>query len=296
LLRGGRRKNVTVGALHDGDLYAVLDGGRNGGEGRPLFYFTGRINKVIRSFTVYKTMASATSRMQRVRPGFGTVRLTENLHIITKAVPRLGPVDFCHYPELSSGGNVIGPVRLARPDEMWSLPWPVKRLVLEDYIMVSGDWPELDEDPDEAGQLARDRAANTSEPVFMHALPQEFFEDLYKMTHAVAVIDLTAGDGAAAVSAVRQRLAYFGLCLNEGHKQQLTARVKHQLLNAMATEGDHFYEPALVTALLQETGTPELPSGPGAGQGRQRQGGRGGRGNSKCKGRALRTGFVGRGR
>jgi hypothetical protein len=68
----------------------------------------------------------------------------------------------------------------------------------------------------------------------------------------VAVIDLTAGDGAAAVAAVKHRLLYFGLTLTTSHQEYLAAHIKHQLLNAMATEGDSLYEAGLVAALLQE--------------------------------------------
>jgi len=247
-----RRGGVSVGQLPEGDLHIVLDGGRDGGEGKPLFYFMGRMNKVIRKFTVYKTTASATSRMQRVRPAFGTMRLTERMHVISKTAPKLPVMNFLHYPDLNSSGDVVGPVKLPKPDQMWSLPWPLKKLVLADAIQSSGDRPDLGEDPEEIKWRADARANNSSEPVFFHALPVEFFEDMFRVLQAAAVIDLTAGDGAAAVAAAKLRLLYFGLTLSADHEQQLAARIKQQLINAMATEGDALYEPALVAALLQE--------------------------------------------
>ena len=87
-------------------------------------------------------------------------------------------------------------------------------------------------------------------------MPEELFEDLFRMTQAVAVIDLTAGDGAAALAAVRLRLKYFGLCLTPCHKEHLATRIKHRLINAVATEGDSFYEPSLVSALLSAETAP----------------------------------------
>jgi hypothetical protein len=42
-----RRGSVSVGHLPEGDLCIILDGGRDGGEGKPLFYFMGRMNKVV---------------------------------------------------------------------------------------------------------------------------------------------------------------------------------------------------------------------------------------------------------
>jgi hypothetical protein len=190
--------------------------------------------------------------MQRVRPAFGTMRLTERMHVISKTAPKLPVMNFLHYPDLNSSGDVIGPVRLPKPDQMWSLPWPLKKLVLADAIQSSGDRPDLWEDPEEIKWRADARANNSSEPVFFHALPSEFFEDMFHVLQAAAVIDLTAGDGAAAVAAVKLRLLYFGLALSADHEQLLAARIKQQLINAMATEGDALYEPALVAALLQE--------------------------------------------
>ena len=259
----GRRGSVSVGPLPEGDLYCVLDGGRDGGEGKPLFYFMGRMNKTVRKFTVFKTMASATSRMQRIRPTFGSTRLTERLHVVSKTAPKLSVTNFQHYPNLNSSGDCIGPVRLPKPDNMWTLPWPLKQKVLADAIQASGDRPDLaGEDAEEATLRASARANNSSEPVFFHALPTEFFEDLFRILQAAAVIDLTAGDGAAAVAAAKLRLLYFGLTLTDDHEQLLAARIKQQLINAMATEGDALYEPSLVAALLQERAD-EAAAGPG---------------------------------
>ena len=247
-----RKGPVAIRTLPEGDLYCVLDGGRDGGDGKPLFYFTGRSNKVIRKFMIHKTQASATSRMQRVKPTLGSMRLTETLYVISKVAPKVPVTDFVHYPHLNSGGDCIGPVKLPKPDEMWTLPWPIKKEVLEGCFRHSSDLPEIPDDAEESQAQATSRASNSAEPVFFHALPTELFEDVYRMTQAVAVIDLTAGDGAAAVAAVKHRLLYFGLTLTTRHQEHLAAHIKKQLLNAMATEGDSLYEPALVAALLQE--------------------------------------------
>ena len=55
---------------------------------------------------------------------------------------------------------------------------------------------------------------------------------------------------------------YFGLALSADHEQLLAARIKPQLINAMATKGNALYEPSLVAALLQEK-VDEAASGSG---------------------------------
>ena len=172
-------------------------------------------------------------------------------------------MNFLRYSDLNSSGDVIGPVKLPKPDQMWSSPWPLKKLALPDAIRSSGDRPELGEDLEENKMQADARANNSSEPVFFHALPVEFFEDMFRVLQAAAVIDLTAGDGAAAVAAAKLRLLYFGHTLTADHEQQLAARIKQQLINAMATEGGALYEPALAAALLQEKEDEDQEAGAG---------------------------------
>jgi hypothetical protein len=89
----------------------------------------------------------------------------------------------------------MGPAKLPKPDHLWSLPWPLEKLVLADSVQSSGGRPDLGEDPEDAKMQATARANNSNKPVFFHLLPTEFCKDVFHVLQAVAIINLTAGMG-----------------------------------------------------------------------------------------------------
>jgi hypothetical protein len=208
-----RRGSVSVGPLPEGDLSPASWMGVGTAARANRSSLHGPHEQNGPGVHGVQTMASATST-QRVRPTFGSTRLTGEALRRLRGGPKPRSQTSSTLGDLNSSGDCVGPVRLPKPDNMWTLPWPLKQQVLADTIQASGDRPDLaGEDAEEATLRASARANNSSEPVFFHALPTEFFEDLFRILQAAAVIDLTAGDRAAAVAAAKLRLLHFGLAL-----------------------------------------------------------------------------------
>lgn len=90
------------------------------------------------------------------------------------------------------------------------------------------------------------------EPVFFHAMPQTLYEELLSMTPLRAVLDLTPGDGALALSAYRSGLLYVGLVFSEIHKELLMQHIERTIWQSMFDDMDMLYEPQLVAALFGE--------------------------------------------
>ena len=64
-------------------------------------------------------------------------------------------------------------------------------------------------------------------------------------------IDLTPGDGAAALACYKLGIFYLGLTFTTTHTEQLSAKLEHEILQAMANENDdHLHSAALVHTLL----------------------------------------------
>ena len=70
----------------------------------------------------------------------------------------------------------------------------------------------VDDDADDEGQATEDppqlRTDDTEELVFYHALPSKLWEEVVHSYQLGTILDVAAGDGSLALTAVRLRLPY----------------------------------------------------------------------------------------
>lgn len=71
------------------------------------------------------------------------------------------------------------------------------------------------------------------EPVFFNTLPKVLIEELIHLSGCKAVIDLTAGAGAWAVTCLEQGIPYFGVVLTELHLTELHAHLVKEARSAL---------------------------------------------------------------
>ena len=93
------------------------------------------------------------------------------------------------------------------------------------------------------------RTPEAVEPVLYHGYPSIVFQDILKSLQVRYCIDLTPGDGAAALACYKLGIVYLGLTFTQVHTEQLAARLEHERLQAMANEADPLYSARLVGAL-----------------------------------------------
>ena len=116
--------DAPEGSLDAGDIYFLLDGGMTGNVGALLKQFQTK-DKVSKTFTVLKDLASVDKRHERVR-GVGNVKQTETLLVVSQNQINLPPVKYQEFTG-STNGDVIGPVVLAPPDTQWQATWAEKK-------------------------------------------------------------------------------------------------------------------------------------------------------------------------
>ncbi len=112
------------------------------------------------------------------------------------------------------------------------------------------------------GKGGPQRANSNEEPVFFHAKPENYYSELFHSYYVGRVIDLTAGDGAAAMAAMKSKppVPYLGLCLTEAHEEFLRERLVAAVLEEMKKEASPLFTPAYSAFLAENevaTGTPK---------------------------------------
>jgi hypothetical protein len=116
--------DAPEGSLDAGDTYFLQDGGMTGNVGTMLKAFHSE-DKVSKTFTVLKDLASVDKRHERVR-GVGNVKQTETLLVVSQNQINLPPVKYQQFTR-GTNGDVIGPVVLAPPETQWQATWAEKK-------------------------------------------------------------------------------------------------------------------------------------------------------------------------
>ena len=244
-----------------GDIYFLLDGGMSGNVGAMLKAFNGK-DKVSKTFTVLKDLASVDKRHERVR-GVGNVKQTETLLVVSQNQINLPPVKYQQFTG-GTNGDVIGPVVLAPPETQWQATWAEKKEIFgPDQLIEVGGKLEVDA-PADLLKRRKPRTDDTVEPVFFHSMPVLFYQELLVALNIRAVIDLTPGEGTCATACVKRMLPYVGVTFNEQHSARLNAHLERVVLTGMVTQGDPLYD--VNFANVVKGIEPPVPSQPSASQ------------------------------
>ncbi len=101
---------------------------------------------------------------------------------------------------------------------------------------------------------AKPRDKYTREPVFFHALPGSFYDEVLSTIPLAGVLDLCPGDGALALSSYKKGICYTGLCFSDYHNKFLPQHLERSMWHAMSDDTDLLYEPRLVSCLGDDGG------------------------------------------
>ena len=111
------------------------------------------------------------------------------MHIISASIPALKPMKFTNFKG-SSAGSMMGPIILPPMSSMWSLLWPQKKDLFTpaNLIPVGGRAGPDDELPEDHSPT-KPRDKDTMEPVFFHALPGSFYDEVLSAIPLAGVLD-----------------------------------------------------------------------------------------------------------
>jgi hypothetical protein len=158
----------------------------------------------------------------------------------------------------TSASDSIGHVVLGKQgdQESWVLTWAQKKSLYGTHgLMAAGGRGDvIDDEADDEDLTTADppqrRTDDTEELAFYHALPSKFWEEVVHDFQLGAILDIAAGDGSLALTAVRHRLPYTGIVFTTHHRDLMKARLLEILSAGALTAGDKWYEPSLVKTLV----------------------------------------------
>ena len=246
-------------SLHPFDMYISLAGGRDlGSSYQRLFQNLGPPAPVTRLIHVVLDPTSVQDRFRRVC-GIASNKTHDTMRLTAAPWPRkeLKCTARLHYRGTSASDS-IGHVVLGKQgdQESWVLTWAQKKSLYGTHgLMAAGGRGDvIDDEADDEDLTTADppqrRTDDTEELAFYHALPSKFWEEVVHDFQLGAILDIAAGDGSLALTAVRHRLPYTGIVFTTHHRDLMKARLLEILSAGALTAGDKWYEPSLVKTLV----------------------------------------------
>jgi hypothetical protein len=179
----------------------------------------------------------------------------------------------------SNEADIIGPVVFEPWKTSWTLPFLLKKeLFGQNRREVGGqtDAEELDEHMDDADadeamddvpedtlpgvaemsvSPGRDsklvRTDANIEVVFLHSWPEDFYVEVLHSFCLKAVVDMTAGAGAAALACIKSKRQYLGCCLTDVHQRLLEQHLLMKVFNEMMNEESKLHCLELTKAIAE---------------------------------------------
>lgn len=236
--------------LHDGDLYAILDGGRPGLQHHLLAGF-GRTVRANRLLSVHYAEEALMARRSQLTlsgsahsRGFMTVNQTENILLVTATeAARLGKRDNKIFPGTTAGTAFVN---VGVPDmdnklETWQLATETKRRLMGE-ARTAGSSLDGGEGAD-SGPAAVDSPA---EPMNFESMVPAIWEEMIHRVSAKAVLNLTEADGVLATVCLEAGVPYLGISFGASHSEALLGRLAKVVFNKMADERcEDLYKPKL---------------------------------------------------
>ena len=204
--------------------------------------------------TVYIMMdeVSLANRMALIR-GFKALDQVEYMLVVTAGGLKV-PERKREFYSGTNRGNVISPVILRPLSEGWTATFKDKKEIYGKSRRAVGGAGGVDgADGEGAASSLRPptvdgvatgtvRPDDAEEPVFYKVLPPKFYRCLFTSLCAKGVVDCTAGDGSAALSAIEKKIPYFGVCLTDKHTHGLQAFLVEAVLGKFLDEKSPLFQ------------------------------------------------------
>ena len=238
--------------LSSSDVFLLMNGGKDGNHSEFLKPFAG-IKKDVKNITLFRDERSSCQRLGKVQ-GFATLNCVETLLVVQAEKSKLKKMPYEHFPHCSTHSNLLGPIKMPSFNQLWSLRWEFKMKLLGKKALQNNGGQEGDDDSEELDPKPNlKRTPESVEPVFYHGYPTVVYQDILEAHQVRYCIDLTPGDGAAALACYKLGIFYLGLTLTTTHTEQLAAKLEHEVLQCMTNENDdRLYSVGLTQTLLHQ--------------------------------------------
>ncbi len=230
------------------DLYFAFDNGHPHNMQKILQCFVNNQNDTIPKFQ-HKVLLTYDEDSLRARKSVCRTAVLfdqlEDMRIVSgREFSRVGLPVLRHIHFTGSNyGNKLGDIVSPNFGLLWQETCAVKHEIHGAKRQAVGGKTHGEEDG--PGRGAKRKTAETVEPVFWHARPQKFWEELISSYKIAGVIDFSAADGVLALVSAKARIPYLGICLTKAHHTRLRTQLIMQVIKGMATENDPMYDPKL---------------------------------------------------
>ena len=168
-------------------------------------------------------------------------------------------------------GTKIGDIVMPNFGLAWQLPCSAKHEIHGTWRKAVGGVAQGD---DNAGSGVKRKTADTVEPVFWHARPLKFWQEITHIFKLCALVDFACSDGVLAFACAKARIPYLGYALSTPHLEQVRLRLIEQVMSSMCDEKDPIYDPKLASVNQGTTSSQPGAAGVGGkrkGRGKQKQ-------------------------
>jgi len=223
-----------------GDVIMLTNGGRGTIFTAPFLDAPGKSSAAVSTVHTKKVSVLLSEESVRARATIaqGDIKQVQTMFFVTsRSLKDVVPERRHPHFDGTNRGDAIGFVN--RMPGSWNSDFKQKRAIYGYRLVACG---AVDQ------EHSINRPDNGMEPVFFTCWPAYFYENMFQVMSAHAVVDCTAGPGEAAKAALTLRLPYIGICLTEMHVETLTQHLVEWLLQAFKTVGHRLYNRKFVAA------------------------------------------------
>ena len=240
----------------------LFDGHARGNETRLMKGFANPNGKqlVKCKHTIYlaSTQQSEEKRRTKLR-GTAVISQVEFLHLVTGSELDVPERQRLHFTS-STLGDMIGPFDVPGRESagVWRVKQNEKPKLYKAGFMACGGTPLGATPAPSAGDVdSKDKQPAGDEKVAFtyHGRSPILYEELQHSYCVDGWIDLTCNDGVLALTALRAKKTYFGVCFSSEHQSALKAFILDEIFQGFQSEGDPLHQPGLAE-LAQATTTP----------------------------------------
>ena len=178
---------------------------------------------------------------------FTGIRQIEQMHVPTLRTIDLPVKQRKYFTRTNQGQSIEKNIALPRPVTQWTLDFKTKKVIYGTRrVRVGGPDPDANSDGTETdGEQEAKRTDDSKEVVFFKSLPRLVIQEYVHSFNLAGIVDLTAGDGEKAMSALMHAIMYVGVCLADTHASMLKGHLQEEIYKSFASEGNPLCKPQM---------------------------------------------------
>ncbi|CAK0893242.1 unnamed protein product [Prorocentrum cordatum] len=177
----------------------------------------------------------------------------ERMFILTRKPLVIEDKTRLHYSGTSNGEHIFVGWRAHDNPSLWTMKRKDKKMIIgkKEIALMGGPGEDTQEDKNLDKLDALSQTPETVEPVFWFAPPPQLSDEWKHDFNLKSIVALTLGDASLAMTAIRFKVPYCGIALNEEHMKGAYDYLYRETMKAYMQEGDPCYNPEFANLVLK---------------------------------------------